>query len=222
MKNLHRAYDIARARLYYRLNGKLTNIDKDIGDLTMSRTSLYDYFRENQQAKPKNTDSTQELQAEVDRLQKALLGLGSLTELETIKDCGYNTLKVMSALGVSEEVAKEKISICRLKATNEEMVYAKELYKRFHNLITDEQINRYIPEYQEEARNKLIVLAYIDSVIFDRVQCTKDTVALAKYEARKIRAIRKKSSTTAEQASTRATETTATSRLSSFQKKMRS
>ena len=106
------------------------------------------------------------------------------------------------------------------KSQQENLAEAKRIFNKLNKLVTDEQINRYIPEYQKEARNKLIVLAYIEAVIFDRVQCTKDTVSLAKYEARRVRAKRKKSSTTAEQATTRSKKTTATSKLAEFQKKM--
>ena len=108
------------------------------------------------------------------------------------------------------------------KSQQENLAEAERIYERLNKTISDEQINRYIPEYQKEARNKLIVLAYIDEVIFNRVQNTKDTVALAKYEARKIRAVRKKTTHTAQQATTRSKETTAINRLAEFQKKMRS
>ena len=106
------------------------------------------------------------------------------------------------------------------KLQQENLAEAKKIYKQLNKLVTDEQINRYVPEYQSEARNKLIVLAYIESVIFDRVMCTKDTVSLAKYEARKIRAKRKKSSAVSEQATTRSKTISAKDRLAEFQKKM--
>jgi len=108
------------------------------------------------------------------------------------------------------------------KLQQDNLSKAQTLYDKFNSNITDEQINRYIDEYKGEARNKLIVLAYIESVIFTRVMCTKDTVALAKYEAKRMRAKRKKYSATAEQATIRATETTAISKLAEFQEKMRS
>ncbi len=108
------------------------------------------------------------------------------------------------------------------KLQQENLAEAKIIYDKFNSSITDEQINRYIPEYQEEARNKLIVLAFIHSVIFARVQGTKDTVALAKYEARRVKAKRKKSSASSEQATTRSVEKTASQKLADFQKNMRS
>jgi len=222
MRELEKAHEIARARLYLKQGKHLKYYKEEFPDSVMAISSLYNYFADNPLAKPNENNSIPELQAEVDRLKRSILGLGSLTELETIKDCNYNTMKVMSALGITEDAAKDKIAICKQQATDEELALVEKVFDRLNEAITDEDLARYIDEYKELAREKLIILNYISEIIVGKCNSPKDFVALSKYEAKQFRLLRKKHSIASQSVTERTNKNKSDSAYEQFQKRMKS
>ncbi len=208
---------IASARLQMKQGASLSNVDT-----TYSQSGLTKMFRANPKAKDVSKHTLEELQTTLDDLMIAQEEFDSLGDFELARKHKHNTIGLMSAMGMNEVEAKALIEKVKTADERKAHIIASEIFDRLNEAITDEDLARYIDEYKEIAREKLIIINYISEIIVGKCNSPKDFVALSKYEARQFRLLRKKSGVASQAVTDRTNKNKSETAYEKFQKNMRS
>ncbi len=208
---------IASARVQMKQGVAMTNVKTKY-----SRAGIAKIFKANPKAKDVSKHTLEELQYALEDLETADEEFDNLGDFELARKYKHNTLGLMSAMGMNEVEAKDLIDKVKNADERKALSIASEIFDRLNEAITDEDLARYIDEYKEIAREKLIILNYISEIIVGKCNSPKDFVALSKYEAKQFRLLRKKNSIASQSVTERTNKNKAESAYEQFQKNMRS